>query len=99
VATPGHTYLAGAGYSNQVYGFGAVYAYGVRGSSTAAYLYDGPGRNTFTGSRNNGTLAGADYFVSVNDFAAVTVLATQGSGDHRSVGAVDYVLGMFGWWW
>jgi hypothetical protein len=98
VATPGQTYLYGGGYSNQVYGYRAVYAFAMRGSPTSAYLYDGPGGNTFYGGGNNGTLVGAGYLYSANDFAAVTILGTPGRGDHKSVGAIDYLFGALGTW-
>jgi uncharacterized delta-60 repeat protein len=75
-------------YTETVNGFGKVTA--TAGSTTStdtAYLYDGPGSNSFYANIGSGMLFGTGYSNTVNNFPYVFAYATSGTND--KAGLID----------
>ncbi len=95
--SPGQGTLSGKGYSVQLSGMAHILV-NAGGSNDSATLHGGTGTNTFTGSGKSAVLAGSGYSLGLSGFRKVTVYATAGAANKKSVHAVDYVFVALGKW-
>jgi hypothetical protein len=93
------SYLAGAGYFNQVSNFFKVDAIGGQGGTDSATLHDsGVQSDTFEGQGTTGQVFGTDYVVEADSFSAVAAVASAGSSDTLYLQMVSYVFSQSGPW-
>jgi len=82
LATPEFARLSGEGYTNRVYSFGQVLAYGTRGNGDVAVLRDLAGsKDTFWATPTLGKLFSDGFFNQAKSFDQVHAFATAGDGD------------------
>jgi predicted outer membrane repeat protein len=80
VGAPTYAYVSGAGFLEQVGGFGNVTAF-AGGSGARAYLFDAPGDDIFVATPTFAYLYGSGFFNEASGFAHVTAYATAGKTD------------------
>jgi hypothetical protein len=98
VGTPGYVTLSWTRYLTTVSGFGEVTSLGLFDANNAAYLYDSPGDDTFTGHGAEALLSGPGYSYDLVSFDYVRATSSAGGSDHINLGAIDYVFQPFGNW-
>ena len=75
------TTLAGQDFTNEVVGFGSVYAYSRNGGTDAADLYDSDAtKDDFIGKPGDGTLYGPGFYYRAFDFEQVNAHASAADG-------------------
>ena len=61
-------------------------------------VFDGPGDDDFFGQGNAATLAGPNYAISLDSFAAVVAYATAGGTNRKHLAALNYAFTAVGDW-
>jgi hypothetical protein len=91
------SYLAGAGYFNQVSNFFKVVASGQGGNDTATLL-DSTQNDNFEGLGTTGQVFGTDYVVEADAFSAVAAVTSNGGSDSLYLQMVSYGFSQAGPW-
>jgi len=82
LATPEFAKLSGEGFTNRVYSFGQVLAYGTQGNGDVGVLRDRAGsKDTFWATPTLGKLFSDGFFNQAKSFDEVHAYATPGDGD------------------
>ena len=80
-AYPDSAYMTGAGYRNEVIGFGQVRGYAGGGLDDRAYLYGSAGNDNFWGRRTYAKMSGPGYSHRADGFDRAYGYAKGGSND------------------
>jgi len=99
IGRPEFAKLYGDGFSNYARSFDYAYGHATAGGTDRAYLYDSAGNDRLVGTSEPASLFGAGFSNCVWSFDYVSAYATAGGTDTKEVGAIDYILEIYGECW